>query len=713
MKKLFYLIIAISALLCSCTNKTEMELQSIITKVENDVFPLNKEANLAYWEGTTTGNPEAFEKYSQCNVQIIEYFSDKEIFNQLKAIKESGKVKDPILLRELDVLYNNYLGNQADTSLLNAIVAKETLLEQKYADYRATFKGKPINDNRVEEILHVSTNNKDLEAVWKSHKAIGKIVAEDIVELVKLRNNVARELGFDNYHTMSLMLSGQNPEEVSALFDELNIMTKDGFASLKREMDQAFSKRYNLPIEKLMPWHYQGRFFQEAPNLYPVDLDKYYKGKNLEKLTSDFYASIGLDVSGIMANSDLYPREKKNQHAFCADMDSHGDVRILCNVTDNEQWMSTMLHEFGHGVYSLGHDIDENPLLLRESAHTFTTEAVAMLFERLSRNPEWMMRNLGISQEEKESIADNCIKSLRLQQLVFSRWTQVVYRFEKEMYSNPDQDLNKLWWDMVEEYQMLKRPEGRNEPDWASKIHIALYPCYYHNYQLGALLASQLHNYIVNNITMSGDINNDCYTQNAAAVGKWISENVFNPGMKYQWNEMIQRATGEKLTAKYYKKQFVGGEDESRGYIVKVGDKVPEFSLKMLDGTSVDMKSLKGKVVMLQFTASWCGVCRKEMPFIESDIYAKLKDNSDFALYGIDLKEDAQTIKDFAASIPVSYPITLDSDGSIFNLFCSKGAGVTRNIILDKKGKIIFLTRLFKEEEFSKMVEVINSELAK
>ena len=151
---------------------------------------------------------------------------------------------------------------------------------------------------------------------------------------------------------------------------------------------------------------------------------------------------------------------------------------------------------------------------------------------------------------------------------------------------------------------------------------------------------------------------------------------------------------------------------DERGYIVKVGDIVPQFDLHLLDGAKVPVSSLKGKVVMLQFTASWCGVCRKEMPFIEKDIWLKLKENPDFALYGIDLKEDAETTAKFAEMIPVTYPLTLDLEGKTFELFCAKGAGVTRNIILDREGKIIMLTRLFDEAEFNTMVETINAELA-
>jgi peptidyl-dipeptidase A len=178
-----------------------------------------------------------------------------------------------------------------------------------------------------------------------------------------------------------------------------------------------------------------------------------------------------------------------------------------------------------------------------------------MIFGRLSKNAEWIRQSLGLTDKEKENIAENCFKATKLQQVVFSRWVQVVYRFEKEMYANPDQDLNALWWNLVEKYQQLKKPAGRNMPDYATKIHIALYPCYYHNYQLGELFASQMHYYIVNNITKSNDISNECYIGNKE-IGKWMQENIFSPGMKWEWNDFIERATGEKLTAKYYAQQF-------------------------------------------------------------------------------------------------------------------------------------------------------------
>jgi thiol-disulfide isomerase/thioredoxin len=156
-----------------------------------------------------------------------------------------------------------------------------------------------------------------------------------------------------------------------------------------------------------------------------------------------------------------------------------------------------------------------------------------------------------------------------------------------------------------------------------------------------------------------------------------------------------------------------GGEDSSRGYIVKVGDPAPNLLLYHLNGDVKLLNSLRGRVVMLQFTASWCSVCRKEMPRIESDIWQKYKDRPDFALFGVDYKERPDVVRKFAASIPVTYPMTIDDSGFNFHRFARKGAGVTRNVIIDRQGKIAFLTRLYDEQEFTAMVAVIDSLLEK
>jgi len=147
-------------------------------------------------------------------------------------------------------------------------------------------------------------------------------------------------------------------------------------------------------------------------------------------------------------------------------------------------------------------------------------------------------------------------------------------------------------------------------------------------------------------------------------------------------------------------------------YLVKVGDRAPDFTINEAGGKSYKLSDLKGKVVMLQFTASWCSVCRKEMPFIEEEIWMPGRKQG-LVVIGIDRDEPEATVRKFAADMKITYPLALDPGADIFGLYAEKQAGVTRNIIIDRNGKIIFLTRLFEREEFDKMKSVIFSELAK
>ena len=147
---------------------------------------------------------------------------------------------------------------------------------------------------------------------------------------------------------------------------------------------------------------------------------------------------------------------------------------------------------------------------------------------------------------------------------------------------------------------------------------------------------------------------------------------------------------------------------DSRDYIVKIGDIAPDFEMALPNGEKVILSSLRGKVVMLQFTASWCGVCRKEMPYIEKDIWLKHQDNPNFVLYGIDREEPVEKVEELIKKTGVTYPIGLDPDAGIFTLYAKKEAGITRNIIINKEGRIVMLTRLFDEDEFKEMVELID-----
>jgi len=530
-------------------------LEEFIEAHVGKIKPMRKKASLAYWDAANTGNLEDYDRFSKLQFEIRQIYSNPEEFALLKDIKESGRVKDAILARQLDRLYNGYLKNQIDLQLLKRIVDLSTEIEKNFSTFRGTIDGEKVTTNEIKEILKTETDSVKRERAWLASKQVGPVVAADIIQLVKLRNEAARKVGFDNYHTLSLTITEQTVAEVDEIFDKLYESTNEPFAKLKLDLDCILAAKYGIAVTELMPWHYHDPFFQESPMVYDLDLDGYYKDKDVRELAVRFYAGIGLPVGSILANSDLNEREGKNPHAFCTDIDRQGDVHILCNLKNNEYWMETILHELGHGVYDKYHD-PKVPYLLREPVHSFTTEAIAMFFGRLSRNPAWMEQMLGLSDQQRTEIEEVSRKYAQLKQLIFVRWAMVMYDFEKQLYANPDQDLKSLWWETVEKYQFVKRPKGRNEPDWASKIHFTVAPCYYHSYVLGELLASQLHHHIVHNILKLESDENVSYVEQSKA-GDFLREKVFEAGAVYHWNDMIERTTAEPLTTKYFIAQFV------------------------------------------------------------------------------------------------------------------------------------------------------------
>jgi peptidyl-dipeptidase A len=536
-------------------NAKENELKEFITAHVEKIKPLEKQANLAWWEAAVTGDPKAYDRSSAMQLQIRRVYSDPKEFAFLKEVKQSKQVKDPLLARQLTVLYNAYLSNQIEPELLQQIVELGTQIEKNFSTFRGTIDGKKVTDNEIKDILKDETDSARREKAWLASKQVGATVAADLVRLVQLRNEAARKLGFDNYHTMALATGEQDVKELDKIFADLYQRTNKPFAKVKAELDRILAKKYGVAPDQLMPWHYHDPFFQETPMVYDLDLDVYYEDKDVKKLAEQFYAGIGLPVDAILAHSDLYEKEGKNPHAFCTHIDREGDVRILCNLRNNEYWMETILHELGHGVYDKYLDYG-TPYLLRSPAHSFTTEAMAMFFGRLSRNPAWMQQMLGLSDTQRAEIEKVGGKYAQLKQLIFARWDMVMYSFEKALYADPDQDLTKLWWDLVEKYQLVKRPPHRTNPDWAAKIHFAVAPCYYHNYMLGELLASQWQHTLVTKVLGLKSDQGVSYVGRKEA-GAYLREKVFEAGDLYPWNEMIRRSTGEPLTARYFVDQFV------------------------------------------------------------------------------------------------------------------------------------------------------------
>ncbi|MBW8883976.1 MAG: M2 family metallopeptidase, partial [Planctomycetia bacterium] len=474
------------------SQETTQDARQFVADHEKNIKPLEIEIGRAWWNANVSGKDEDFAAKEQAENKLNDALADKQQFARLKKIHD-GKLSDAVLKREMDVLYLQYLEKQVDPALLKRMTSKANTIEKAFNVFRAKVSDKEYTDGEVRRVLQKSKDAAERKQVWEASKQVGAVVENDLRDLVRLRNEAATQLGYSDYHVLQLHLSELKQADVLKLFDELDTLTRAPFARAKGEIDQKLIKDYGLPQpDDLRPWHYHDPFFQEPPAVYDADLDGPFADADIQRICREFYTGIGLPIDDVLKRSDLYEKPGKSPHAFCTDIDRAGDVRVLANIRPTEYWMSTMLHELGHSVYSSKNIPASLPWTLRTDAHIMCTEGVAMMFERFSKSADWL-KAFNVEVKDAAQFNSSGARMRRDRLLIFSRWCQVMFRFEKELYREPSQDLNKLWWDLAEKYQLLKRPEGRNAPDYASKIHIVSAPAYYHNYMLGQLFACQLH----------------------------------------------------------------------------------------------------------------------------------------------------------------------------------------------------------------------------
>jgi peptidyl-dipeptidase A len=499
--------------------------------------PLQTEASLAWWASNVEASPDTTARYRRALVAVEEACQDAEGFARIGRSLEEGAEGEG-LRRALDVLRRELLPFQGPREARLRAVELRARVNERYANVRGRVRGRALGDNEIVEILKASDDGALREEAWRASKEVGAAVAQDVRELARCRNEVARALGFPDHYVMALTLQEVEPEWLEGFLARMDAATAAPFAAYKADLDARLAARFRVPVAALRPWHYEDPFFQEAPETGRPSFDRLFAGRDLVALTRRTYDGLGLDVGPALDRSDLLPRPGKCQHAFCTHIDRQGDVRVLCNNVPNERWMGTMLHEFGHGIYDLC--IDRTlPWFVRRPPHMSSTEAIAMLFGRLSKDPAWLRGVLGLPAHEAQGVAAAAAAAFREGMLVFTRWVLVMTRFERAFYRDPDQDLDALWWDLVERHQGVRRPDGRRAPDWAAKIHIATAPVYYHSYLMGECTASQLAHHV------HGTTGRDLVDNPGA--GAFLRDRFFAPGASRSWNDHLAAATGRPL----------------------------------------------------------------------------------------------------------------------------------------------------------------------
>ncbi len=539
------------------TLPVEARVQAFLDEFVAERSVVDRDVNLAYWRAANASSEEESTQEYARKVELElawkRLHADRERFEALKAFRDAPELTDPLLRRQVELLYLTFLPNQLPDELLQQMTALSNEIEQTFNSHRAQFEGAEVSDNDLRQVLQTETDSVRRQAAWEALKQIGPVVADKVRELARLRNQAAQSVGYPDYWQMMMTAQEMQPDEIVALFEQVYQLTEEPYTTEKASLDATLAARYGVAVDGLRPWHCADPFCQSAPQATEVNLDQYFAnpdpeapdGSNLVTLAQNFYGGFGMDVGPILAASDLYERPFKEQHAFCTDIDRAGDVRILVNLKSNGDWADTLLHELGHGVYFRYTDEAELPYLLRDM-HMVSTEAIAELMGGMTKNARWLQELVHVPAEAAEGVAAATRLEARLQKLIFARWSLVMLGFERALYGDPEQDLDTLWWELVERFQKVARPEGRSAPDWATKIHVATVPVYYHNYLMGEMMAAQILEAVAREVYGGVPLDEVIFYGNPEA-GRFLIDRIFHRGHAIRWDELAEEATGEPL----------------------------------------------------------------------------------------------------------------------------------------------------------------------
>lgn len=510
----------------------------VADRIESELAPLHREVSLAWWDLNVVASDENEQRRIELELLLSDFLADAERFAMVESARASAEGLDR---RRLDLLHDLFLTKQIPVELRSRIIELEAAVEMHFSQHRGEVAGRRVDDNEITRILRESDDVEERRAAWEASKTVGAVVAEDVRELARLRNAAAHALGYRDWFALSVATSEMDEDRLLATLDEADRATAEPFARWKAALDTDLAERFGCSVSELRPWHYADPFFQEVPAEGGVDIDPLLAGSDPVELSRRTFDGIGLETRAVLERSDLFPRERKSQHAFCIDVDRGGDTRVLANVVPGKYWMDTMLHELGHATFNGGF-ADDLSWLLRD-CHLVVTEGIAILMGRLANDAEWLERVLGVAPDTVRGIASDLRRARAAELLVFTRWVLVMTNFERSLYANPEADLDARWWELVERYQLVSSPDGRIMPDWAAKIHVACAPVYYHTYLYGQMVASQL----------GSTLERECGgLVDRSEAGRLLTERIFAPGLSVRWDRLIERATGEPLTATHF-----------------------------------------------------------------------------------------------------------------------------------------------------------------
>jgi peptidyl-dipeptidase A len=527
---------------------------------------LYRTASEAAWLASTdVSDAHEAERTATGTAQAV-FAGDRVVIEMARSFLADRKKLDPIVARQLDkLLLAAAEGPGTIPQVTAARVAAESRQSSVMDGFTFKIDGKPASANDIDDVLHKSRDLAARQKAWEASKEIGKPLKPGLVQLQKLRNQVAREMKHSGYFALQVADYDMSDAEMMKMLDGFVADTRPLYKKLHAWVRATLAERYHQPVPKLIPAHWiDNRWSQEWSGVVDgtVDLDSMFKDKSPEwivKTAERFYTSMGFPAlpKSFFEKSDLYAlpadsKRHKNAHASAWHVDLDGDVRSLQSIKADAQWFHTAHHELGHVYYFLSYSRPEVPPLLRQGLCRAMHEAVGDLSAIASKQVAYLNdigvlpKNVRVNQHKQ--LLDEALTSA----IPFIAWSAgTISHFEHDLYEKnlPPGEWQARWWKYAAEFQGIAPPAARPADgcDACTKTHVNDNPAAYYQYAMSAVIKYQLHDHICRKIVKADP--HSCSYYGNKQVGEFL-RGILKLGATRPWRQVIEEATGEPLSTR-------------------------------------------------------------------------------------------------------------------------------------------------------------------
>ena len=590
LNKLWFGLSGLLLLVACGENPVQKEAQAFLDEYTAKYQQLDYEASKAAWLANTDISEEHDSLSVAADKALSEFIGSKEVIEKTRALLEKKDQLDRLQVRQLEkilLMAAHRPGTIPDVveELIEAETRQNSLLYGfDFIMHDKRGKARKVSTNEIDRILVESRDLDERLEAWEASKKVGKVLKDGLADLQRLRNRVAREMGYSSFFALEVADYGMSVDEMMALMDQLVEELRPLYSEIHTYVRYELAERYGQPVPDKIPAHWlPNRWGQNWPGIVEaVNLDRLYEGKSAEwvvKTAEAFFVSLGFEPlnENFWKNSDLYPVEpgssrKKNNHASAWHLNLADDYRSLMSVEPNNRWFRTAHHELGHIYYFMEYSNPDVPILLRRGANRSYHEGMGDLIAIASSQRPYL-EQLGLLPEDMEIdqiqwLLNDALSSSSVVFIPFAAGTMT--HFEHDLYEKdlPKDEFNKRWWQYVEKYQGIVPPSPRGEEfcDAASKTHINNDPAQYYDYALSCVLKFHLHDYIARNVLHEDPRN--CNYFGHKEVGDLLKK-IMRPGASKDWRQVLKEVTGEDLSARamleYYQPLMDYLKEQNRG----------------------------------------------------------------------------------------------------------------------------------------------------